>query len=162
MREKLRFDAREIISFVRLKRRLIEENGALTTAVLERGTFCSASTKLHLGLRVMCESPLRPRFDHFFAGGLDWLRQCLRQWRHQYRLDHYRFDQLCAALQRFEWNRRDRSGHHRDFLAKRRLIHHTIGFCDDQTSLFPLDQTVRVNFNPGQPCATVIVVVIIV
>jgi hypothetical protein len=26
----------------------------------------------------------------------------------------------------------------------------------------PLDQTVRVNFNPGQPCATVIVVVIII
>ena len=38
----------------------------------------------------------------------------------------------------------------------------TIGFCDDQISLFPLDQTVRVNFNPGQPCATIIVVVIIV
>jgi hypothetical protein len=38
----------------------------------------------------------------------------------------------------------------------------TIGFCEDQTSLFPLDQTVRVNFNPGQPCATIIVVVIVV
>lgn len=38
----------------------------------------------------------------------------------------------------------------------------TIGFCDDQTSLFPLDQTLRVNFNPGRPCATIIVVVIIV
>jgi len=38
----------------------------------------------------------------------------------------------------------------------------TIDFCDDQTDLFPLDQTVRVNFNPGRPCATIIVVVIIV
>jgi hypothetical protein len=37
----------------------------------------------------------------------------------------------------------------------------TIGFCADQTSLFPLDQTVFVNFNPGQPCATVIIVEII-
>ena len=38
----------------------------------------------------------------------------------------------------------------------------TIGFCGDQSVLFPLDQTVRVNFNPGQPCATVIIVVIVV
>jgi hypothetical protein len=38
----------------------------------------------------------------------------------------------------------------------------TIGFCDDQRSLFPLDQGVRVNFNPGQPCATILIVVIIV
>ncbi len=37
----------------------------------------------------------------------------------------------------------------------------TIGFCDDQTSLFPLDQTVLVNFNPGQPCVTVLIVVIV-
>ncbi len=37
----------------------------------------------------------------------------------------------------------------------------TVGFCADQTSLFPLDQTVLVNFNPGQPCATVIIVVIV-
>jgi hypothetical protein len=41
-------------------------------------------------------------------------------------------------------------------------ISSTIGFCGDQTTLFPLNQTVRVNFNPGQPCATVIVVVIVV
>jgi hypothetical protein len=41
-------------------------------------------------------------------------------------------------------------------------ISSTIGFCGDQTNLFPLNQTVRVNFNPGQPCATVIVAVIIV
>jgi hypothetical protein len=38
----------------------------------------------------------------------------------------------------------------------------TIGFCDDQTALFPLDQTVRVNFNPGRPCATILIVVIVV
>jgi len=38
----------------------------------------------------------------------------------------------------------------------------TIGFCDDQIDLFPLDQTVLVDFNPGQPCATVIVVSIVV
>lgn len=38
----------------------------------------------------------------------------------------------------------------------------TIGFCGDQTTLFPLNQTVRANFNPGQPCATIITVVIIV
>ena len=37
----------------------------------------------------------------------------------------------------------------------------TIGFCADQSSLFPLDQTVFVNFNPGQPCATVIIVTIV-
>ena len=38
----------------------------------------------------------------------------------------------------------------------------TMGFCGDQSILFPLDQTVRVNFKPGQPCATVIVVIIVV
>ena len=38
----------------------------------------------------------------------------------------------------------------------------TIGFCGDQTGLFPLNRTVRVNFNPGQLCATVMVVVIVV
>jgi hypothetical protein len=37
----------------------------------------------------------------------------------------------------------------------------SIGFCADQTSLFPMDQTVFVNFNPGQPCATVIIVTIV-
>jgi len=37
----------------------------------------------------------------------------------------------------------------------------TIGFCADQASLFPLDQTVLVNFNPGQPCATIIIVTIV-
>ena len=38
----------------------------------------------------------------------------------------------------------------------------TIGFCGDQTGTFPLGQSVRVEFNPGQPCATVIIVVIVV
>jgi hypothetical protein len=37
----------------------------------------------------------------------------------------------------------------------------TIGFCADQTNLFPMNQTVFVNFNPGQPCATVIIVEIV-
>jgi len=37
----------------------------------------------------------------------------------------------------------------------------TIGFCADQSSLFPLNQTVMVNFNPGQTCATVILVEIV-
>jgi len=38
----------------------------------------------------------------------------------------------------------------------------TIGFCGNQTTLFPPRQTVHVNFNPGRTCATVIVVVIVV
>ena len=38
----------------------------------------------------------------------------------------------------------------------------TIGFCGDESALFPLDEMVRVNFNPGKPCATVIVVIIVV
>ena len=37
----------------------------------------------------------------------------------------------------------------------------TFGFCGDQSALFPLDQPVRVNFSPGQPCATVRIVVIV-
>jgi hypothetical protein len=37
----------------------------------------------------------------------------------------------------------------------------TIGFCDDQIDLFPLDQTVLVDFNPGLTCADVILVVIV-
>jgi hypothetical protein len=41
-------------------------------------------------------------------------------------------------------------------------ISSTIAFCDDQANLFLLDQTVRVNFSPGQSCATVIVVVIVI
>jgi len=38
----------------------------------------------------------------------------------------------------------------------------TIGFCGDQTSLFPVNQTVNVNFNPGQVCATIVTVVIVI
>jgi hypothetical protein len=37
-----------------------------------------------------------------------------------------------------------------------------IGFCGDQTSFFPVNQTVQVDFNPGPVCATVVTVVIIV
>ncbi|MBZ5598724.1 MAG: hypothetical protein LAN83_10410 [Acidobacteriia bacterium] len=37
----------------------------------------------------------------------------------------------------------------------------TMGFCGDQTSQFPLNQMVTTNFNPGQPCATIIVVIIL-
>jgi len=37
-----------------------------------------------------------------------------------------------------------------------------IGFCDDQRAVFSVDQTVRVNFNPGRTCAPIIVVVIVV
>lgn len=37
----------------------------------------------------------------------------------------------------------------------------TINFCNDQTVLFPLDQTVFVDFNPGPTCATVVSVEIV-
>jgi hypothetical protein len=32
----------------------------------------------------------------------------------------------------------------------------TLRFCGDQTTLFPLDNQVQVNFMPGSPCASVI------
>ncbi|HKD00788.1 MAG TPA: hypothetical protein VKB77_00075 [Terriglobales bacterium] len=35
----------------------------------------------------------------------------------------------------------------------------SIGFCGDQSNQFPLNQTVTMNFTPGQPCATLVVVV---
>lgn len=38
----------------------------------------------------------------------------------------------------------------------------TIDFCDDQVVLFPLDETVLVDFSPGQFCATVVFVDVIV
>jgi len=38
----------------------------------------------------------------------------------------------------------------------------TIGFCGDQRGLFPIDQNVRTDFTLGQPCDSLIVVVIIV
>jgi hypothetical protein len=37
----------------------------------------------------------------------------------------------------------------------------TFAFCNNQINHFPLNQTVNVNFNPGQPCATIIVVVFV-
>jgi hypothetical protein len=37
----------------------------------------------------------------------------------------------------------------------------SMSFCGDQTGRFPLNQTVQVNFNPGQPCATILVVAIV-
>ena len=36
----------------------------------------------------------------------------------------------------------------------------TIGFCGDQRDQFPMQQTVRAEFNPGQPCASIITIVI--
>jgi hypothetical protein len=36
----------------------------------------------------------------------------------------------------------------------------TIGFCGDQRSQFPIDQFVRANFTPGQPCAGIVQIVI--
>ena len=38
----------------------------------------------------------------------------------------------------------------------------TIDFCDDQVVLFPLDETVLVDFDSGQFCATVVFVDVIV
>ena len=37
----------------------------------------------------------------------------------------------------------------------------TIGFCGDQGSRFPMNQTVRTDFIPGQSCSSIVVVVII-
>ena len=37
----------------------------------------------------------------------------------------------------------------------------TVGFCGDQRSQFPMQQTVRADFNPGQPCASIITIVIL-
>jgi hypothetical protein len=36
----------------------------------------------------------------------------------------------------------------------------TVGFCGDRRDQFPLDQTVRAEFNPGQPCASIVTIVI--
>jgi hypothetical protein len=38
----------------------------------------------------------------------------------------------------------------------------TIGFCGDQSGQFPIDQMVRIDFTLGQPCNSIIVVVIII
>ena len=37
----------------------------------------------------------------------------------------------------------------------------TIGFCGDQRSQFPVQKTVRAEFNPGQPCANIVTIVIV-
>ena len=36
----------------------------------------------------------------------------------------------------------------------------TMTFCGDQRNQFPMDQFVRANFTPGQPCADIVTVVI--
>ena len=36
----------------------------------------------------------------------------------------------------------------------------TIGFCGDHRSQFPLNQFVRTNFTPGQPCSSIVVIFI--
>jgi hypothetical protein len=37
----------------------------------------------------------------------------------------------------------------------------TFGFCGDQRNRFPMNQNVRTNFNPGQPCGTIVTIVLI-
>jgi hypothetical protein len=37
----------------------------------------------------------------------------------------------------------------------------TVGFCGDQGSRFPMNQTVRADFVPGQSCSSILVVVLI-
>lgn len=36
----------------------------------------------------------------------------------------------------------------------------TVGFCGDERNRFPMQQTVRANFTPGQPCASIVTIVI--
>jgi hypothetical protein len=36
-----------------------------------------------------------------------------------------------------------------------------VGFCGDQRSRFPMQQTVRADFNPGQSCASIVTIVIV-
>jgi hypothetical protein len=38
----------------------------------------------------------------------------------------------------------------------------TMGFCGDQRSRFPLDQTLRADFHRGQPCSNIITVVVLI
>jgi hypothetical protein len=40
-------------------------------------------------------------------------------------------------------------------------ISSSMNFCGDQSGQFPLNQTVTTNFTPGQPCATLVIVVIV-
>jgi hypothetical protein len=37
----------------------------------------------------------------------------------------------------------------------------TIGFCGDQRSQFPMQQTIRAEFNPGRTCASIVTIVIV-
>ena len=37
----------------------------------------------------------------------------------------------------------------------------TLGFCGDQRRRFPMDQNVRADFNPGQPCGTIVTVIVL-
>jgi hypothetical protein len=37
----------------------------------------------------------------------------------------------------------------------------SVRFCGDQSSQFLLNQVVTTNFNPGQPCATLVVVIVV-
>src|SRR5437868_14631096 len=37
----------------------------------------------------------------------------------------------------------------------------TIGFCGDKRSEFPMQQTLRAEFRPGSPCASIVTIVII-
>jgi hypothetical protein len=37
----------------------------------------------------------------------------------------------------------------------------TVGFCGDQRSQFPIQQTVHTDFNPGTQCASIVEIVII-
>ena len=36
----------------------------------------------------------------------------------------------------------------------------TVGFCGDERDRFPMQQTVRTNFTPGQTCASIVTIVI--
>ena len=36
----------------------------------------------------------------------------------------------------------------------------TIGFCGDERSRFPMQQTIQANFTPGQTCASIVKIVI--
>ena len=40
-------------------------------------------------------------------------------------------------------------------------ISSTLAFCGDQRSRFPMNENVRTNFNPGQPCGSIVTIVVI-
>ncbi len=37
----------------------------------------------------------------------------------------------------------------------------TVGFCGDQRSRFPMQQDVRTQFTPGQPCSDIVAIIIL-